>query len=52
MDLKDKQAENITVYSSPFDINKTYKVVTTDYLAMGGDNCHFLENQFLMKQLV
>lgn len=41
MDLKDKQAENITVYSSPFDINKTYKVVTTDYLAMGGDNCHF-----------
>lgn len=41
MDLKDKQAENIIVYSSPFDINKTYKVVTTDYLAMGGDNCHF-----------
>lgn len=41
MDIKDKQAENIHIYGTPFDINKTYKVVTTDYLAMGGDNCHF-----------
>lgn len=41
MDVKDKQAENIIINSSTFDINKTYKVVTTDYLAMGGDGCSF-----------
>ncbi|MBP7808713.1 MAG: 5'-nucleotidase C-terminal domain-containing protein [Bacteroidia bacterium] len=41
MDVKDKLAENILVYGSPLDLNKTYKIVTTDYLAMGGDNCHF-----------
>lgn len=41
MDVKDKQAEKIIVYSSLIDLNKSYKVVTTDYLAMGGDNCHF-----------
>jgi 2',3'-cyclic-nucleotide 2'-phosphodiesterase (5'-nucleotidase family) len=41
MDVKNKQAENIFAYSSPIDLNKTYKVVTTDYLAMGGDGCSF-----------
>ncbi len=41
MNVKEKQAENIIFYDSPFDLTKTYKVVTTDYLAMGGDNCHF-----------
>lgn len=41
MNVKDKQAENIIVYASPIDLTKTYKVVTTDYLAMGGDNCSF-----------
>ncbi len=41
MDVKNKQAENIMVNGSPFDINKNYWVVTTDYLAMGGDNCNF-----------
>ena len=41
MDVKDKQAENILVNSILLDTNKTYKVVTTDYLAMGGDNCSF-----------
>ena len=41
MNVKEKQAENIIVYDSAFDLTKTYKVVTTDYLAMGGDNCYF-----------
>jgi 2',3'-cyclic-nucleotide 2'-phosphodiesterase (5'-nucleotidase family) len=41
MDVKDKQAENILVNHTPLDTNKTYKVITTDYLAMGGDNCSF-----------
>jgi 2',3'-cyclic-nucleotide 2'-phosphodiesterase (5'-nucleotidase family) len=41
MEVKDKQPENIIVHTSPIDLNKTYKVVTTDYLAMGGDNCSF-----------
>ena len=41
MNIKEKQAENVMVNGSAFDINKNYLVVTTDYLAMGGDNCHF-----------
>ncbi|HWY12816.1 MAG TPA: 5'-nucleotidase [Bacteroidia bacterium] len=41
MDVKNKQVENIIVNGSPFDLNKNYWVVTTDYLAMGGDNCGF-----------
>jgi 2',3'-cyclic-nucleotide 2'-phosphodiesterase (5'-nucleotidase family) len=44
MDVKDKKAENVIVYSAPIDLTKSYKVVTTDYLAMGGDGCSFFGN--------
>jgi 2',3'-cyclic-nucleotide 2'-phosphodiesterase (5'-nucleotidase family) len=33
--------EEISIHGKPFDINKNYTVITTDYLAMGGDNCTF-----------
>lgn len=41
MNVKDKTPQDIIVYNVPFDVNKNYTVVTTDYLAMGGDNCSF-----------
>lgn len=41
LDVKGKQAENIFLFGSTLDLTKTYKVVTTDYLAMGGDGCSF-----------
>ncbi len=40
--IRDKEAFNITIGSLPFDSTKTYKVVTSDYLANGGDNFSFL----------
>jgi 2',3'-cyclic-nucleotide 2'-phosphodiesterase (5'-nucleotidase family) len=41
MKVNDSSPETIIVNNAPFDINKEYTVVTTDYLAMGGDNCSF-----------
>lgn len=38
---KDKEALDIKIWGSPFNIKHEYYVVTTDYLAMGGDNCSF-----------
>lgn len=35
--IQDKHAINITIQGAPFDSSKTYKVVTSDYLANGGD---------------
>ena len=45
IDVIDKHAENIKVNGVPLDANRSYLIVTTDYLAMGGDNCHFFEKQ-------
>lgn len=36
-------AGDIKVWGMPFDIKEDYFIVTTDYLAMGGDNCTFFE---------
>lgn len=38
---KDNKAKNILIQGKPIDINKTYYVVTNDYLANGGDNMSF-----------
>lgn len=35
--IENKNAINITIQGIPFDSTKTYKVVTSDYLANGGD---------------
>ena len=40
--IKNKLATDITINSVAFDSTKTYKVVTSDYLANGGDNFSFL----------
>lgn len=39
--VKDKEASDIKIWGLPFNIKEDYYVVTTDYLAMGGDNCSF-----------
>ena len=40
--IKDKQAVNIEINNQPFDSARTYKTVTSDYLAGGGDQYFFL----------
>ena len=40
--IKDHEAVNITIHNEPLDITKTYKVLTSDYLANGGDSFDFL----------
>ncbi|MCX6291754.1 MAG: 5'-nucleotidase [Bacteroidetes bacterium] len=41
--IKNKEAVNILINHQPFDSTKTYKVVTSDYLANGGDQLSFLK---------
>lgn len=40
--MKDNKAFDVVINNAPFDSLKTYKVVTSDYLANGGDNLFFL----------
>jgi 2',3'-cyclic-nucleotide 2'-phosphodiesterase (5'-nucleotidase family) len=44
MTMKGATAGDITVKGKPFDMNKDYWVVTSDYLANGGDNYIFFKN--------
>jgi len=45
MGLKpDKTPGAVTILGVPFDSTKTYKVITSDYLASGGDKMSFLQN--------
>ncbi len=41
---KTSKTMDIFINQLPFDTNKTYKVLTSDYLASGGDNMFFLSN--------
>jgi len=40
--IKDHEAINITIHNEPLDTTKTYKALTSDYLANGGDSFDFL----------
>lgn len=44
MTMKENFAKDITVQGKPFDPNREYWVVTSDYLANGGDNYIFFKN--------
>lgn len=44
-DIKDGKAMNVKVNGEPLDLNKTYKVVTNNYLASGGDGYTMLEGK-------
>lgn len=39
---KDKKSTQIKINGQPIDENKTYRVITSDYIANGGDNLKFL----------
>lgn len=41
MGIRDTGAVNMLVNGKPFDINKNYKIVTSDYLSAGGDKMRF-----------
>jgi 2',3'-cyclic-nucleotide 2'-phosphodiesterase (5'-nucleotidase family) len=41
---------NIMIHGKPFDINKEYTIITTDYLAHGGDECTFFSDPVLSEQ--
>ncbi|MBL7888053.1 MAG: 5'-nucleotidase C-terminal domain-containing protein [Bacteroidia bacterium] len=41
---KGKKIQELKIGGKEFDINKTYKVVTSDYLAAGGDKYDFFKN--------
>lgn len=39
-----KNPINIKIFGQDWNENENYIIVTTDYLANGGDNCFFFEN--------
>lgn len=49
--IKDSTASIIEVAGKPFDINQTYKVATSDYLANGGDKMSFFKNPIQTESL-
>jgi len=58
MEIKDKKAINIHVGGQPLDLNKTYTIVNSDYVANGGDNAAMLKtvpqetNGYLMRDAI
>lgn len=44
MGIQKNEAVNIFVNGNPFDKNKNYRIVTSDYLAEGGDKMFFFKN--------
>ncbi|NIJ54351.1 5'-nucleotidase C-terminal domain-containing protein [Dyadobacter arcticus] len=49
--IKDGKAYDITIGNQPFDINKTYNLLTYDYLADGGDELDFLKKPVERKDI-
>ena len=43
MGIKDTIADNILVNGKSFDVTRNYKIVTSDYLANGGDKMNFFK---------
>jgi 5'-nucleotidase len=41
MEIKNRQPVNVIISAMPFDSKLAYKVLTSDYLANGGDQCFF-----------
>lgn len=42
--IKDGKAKEITIQGIPLDLNTTYIIAVSDYLAQGGDNCTMLSH--------
>jgi 2',3'-cyclic-nucleotide 2'-phosphodiesterase (5'-nucleotidase family) len=41
MGISDKKPVNVTINGQPFDESRNYKIVTSDYLSLGGDMMNF-----------
>jgi 2',3'-cyclic-nucleotide 2'-phosphodiesterase (5'-nucleotidase family) len=41
MGISDKKPVNVEINGQPFDENRNYKIVTSDYLSLGGDRMNF-----------
>ncbi len=44
MTISNKQAIDITIGGAPLQLDKTYTLITSDYIANGGDNAFMLKN--------
>jgi 2',3'-cyclic-nucleotide 2'-phosphodiesterase (5'-nucleotidase family) len=51
MNIKDKLPEKIMINGKPFDVNKTYSVLTSDYIASGGDDAQGFSNPISRKNI-
>ena len=51
MKIKNNMASDVTIGDKPFDITKSYTVVTSDYLAGGGDNMLFFAKAIKKKTI-
>jgi 2',3'-cyclic-nucleotide 2'-phosphodiesterase (5'-nucleotidase family) len=51
MKIKEHKAYDVTIGGQPFDINKTYNLLTYDYLADGGDDLECLRNPIERKEI-
>ena len=43
LELKDDAYQNVTIDNKPFDVSKSYFVLTSDYLQEGGDKMNFFK---------
>ncbi len=41
--IKEKQAVNVLINNQPLNLNATYTIANSDYVANGGDNCEMLK---------
>lgn len=51
MKIRDNKAYDVTIGGQPFDINKTYNLLTYDYLADGGDELECLRNPLERREI-
>jgi 2',3'-cyclic-nucleotide 2'-phosphodiesterase (5'-nucleotidase family) len=51
MKIRDNVAYDVTIAGQPFDINKTYNLLTYDYLADGGDDLECLRQPLERKEI-
>jgi 2',3'-cyclic-nucleotide 2'-phosphodiesterase (5'-nucleotidase family) len=51
MKIRDNRAYDVTIGGQPFDITKTYYLLTYDYLADGGDELECLRNPLERREI-
>lgn len=51
MNIKNNKPDHIVIDGKPFDVNKTYQVLTSDYIASGGDDAVGFANPIAKKNL-